>query len=122
MSAHVDLVLLVVGVYTLLALPQLFAPRLALARLTFGVKTDDDFTLLLARHWGLLAALVGGLLLYAAFHPAVQPPALLLGAVEKLGLSALVFFGRWKRTPAATRLATVDALMGLTLGACLLGL
>jgi len=120
-SAHVGTVLLLVGVYTLLALPQLLAPRLALARLTFGVQTDDAFTLLLARHWALLAALLGGLLVYAAFHPAVQGPALLLGAVEKLGLSALVFLGRWKRTPAASRLAAVDALMGLALGGCLLG-
>jgi hypothetical protein len=121
-SAHIGIVLLVVGAYTVLALPQLFAPRLFLARLTFGVQTDDAFTLLLARHWALLAALVGGLLLYAAFHREVQGPALFLGAVEKLGLSALVFFGPWKRTPGATRLAAVDALMGLALGACLLGL
>jgi len=121
-SAHAGTVLLVVGLYTLLALPQVLVPRLFLARVTFGVQTDDAFTLLLARHWAVLAALVGGLLLYAAFHPEVQRPALLLGAVEKLALAALVFLGRWKRTPGATRLAAADALMGAALAGCLLGL
>lgn len=119
MSAFVGPVLLAVGLYTLLALPQLFAPRLFLARFTLGVQTDDALTLLLARHWALLAALVGGLLVYAAFHREVQGPALFIGAVEKLGLAALVFLGRWKRTKAATRLAAGDAVMGTALAACL---
>ena len=90
--------------------------------MTFGAQTADPFTLLLARHWALLAALLGGLLLYAVGHPEVRMPAMLMAAVEKLALAGLVFFGGWKRTPAATRLAVVDAVMGVVLLLALAGL
>jgi hypothetical protein len=121
-SAYLSVILSVVGVYTLLALPQFFLPRLFLLRVTFGAQTAEPFTLLLARHWALLAALLGGLLLYAVGHPEVRLPAMLMAAVEKLALAGLVFFGGWKRTPAATRLAVVDAVMGVVLLLALAGL
>ena len=70
----------------------------------------------------LLAALVGGLLVYAAFHPEVRAPAMCVGCVEKLGLSGLVFFSGWKRTAMATRLALLDAVMGVVLLFCLVGI
>ena len=107
--------LLVIGLFTLGALPQFFVPRLTLFRVTFGVETNDPFTLLLARHWALLASLVGALLVYAAYHPPVRAAAMCVAGVEKLGLAGLVLFGGWKRTPTATRLAAADAVMGLVL-------
>jgi hypothetical protein len=119
-SPYLPTILLVIGLYTLGALPQLFAPRLFLSKVTLGVQTSDAVTLLLARHWALLAALVGGLLVYASFHPEVRGPALAIGSLEKLVFAALIFFGGWKRTPTATRLAVVDAVMGLVLVLCLL--
>ena len=122
MSSHSFAILLVIGLYTAAALPQFFAPRLFLEKVTFGAVTADPLTLLLARHWGLLAALVGALLVYAAFHPEVRFVAMLIAAVEKLGLAALLFFGGWKRTAAATRLAVADTLMGVVMVLCLLGL
>jgi hypothetical protein len=122
MSSHLHAILLVIGLYTVTALPQFFVPRLFLARVTLGAETSDPLTLLLARHWALLAALVGGLLVYAAYHPEVQGPAMAIAAVEKLALAALLFFGSWKRPAAATRLAVVDAGMGAVLVLCLAGL
>jgi len=122
MNGYLSAILLVVGVYTLLALPQFFLPKLVLERVTFGTQTDDPFTLLLARHWALLAALLGCLLLYAVGHPEVRAPAMLMAAVEKLALAGLLFFGGWKRTAAATRLAVVDAAMGVVLLLALAGL
>jgi hypothetical protein len=122
MGSHVQAILLVVGLYTMAALPQFLVPRLFLAKVTLGAETSDPLTLLLARHWALLAALVGGLLVYAVYHPEVQGPAMAIAAVEKLALAALIFFGNWKRTATATRLAAVDAAMGLVLVLCLAGL
>jgi hypothetical protein len=121
MGSHIGVILLAIGLYTALALPQFFAPRFVLSRVTFGVDTADPLTLLLARHWALLATCVGGLLVYAAYHPEVRAPAIFIAAVEKLALSALLFFGGWKRTAAATRLAAADAVLGVALVLCLLG-
>ncbi len=122
MNAHLGVILSVVGVYTLLALPQFFLPKLFLEKVTFGVQTADPFTLLLARHWALLAALLGLLLLYAVGHPEVRTPAMLMAAVEKLAMAGLVLFGGWKRSATATRLAVVDAGMGAVLLLALAGL
>jgi hypothetical protein len=122
MNGHLPAILYVVGVYTVLALPQFFLPSFFLEKLTFGARTTDPLTLLLARHWALLAALVGGLLIYAVGHPEVRAPAMLIAAIEKLALAGLLFFGGWKRTAAATRLAAVDGLMGVVLVLALAGL
>jgi hypothetical protein len=122
MHAHLSSILLVIGLYTALALPQVFAPRLFLEKVTFGVQSSDPLTLLLARHWALLAALLGGLLIYAAYHPEVRAPAMLIVAVEKFALAGFVFFEGWSRTATATRTAVVDAAMGTILVLCLAGL
>ena len=122
MSAYLFPVLLVIGLYTLGALPQVFAPRMYLAKVTLGVETTDPLALLLARHWALLAALVGGLLLYAAYHPEVRVAAMTMAAVEKLGFAGLILFGGWKRTPTATRTALIDLAMAFVLLLALAGL
>jgi hypothetical protein len=121
MRGYLPLLLQGMGLYTGLALVQFLAPKRFLRAFTFGVDTDDAFTLLLARHWALLAALVGALLFYSASHPAVRAPAMAVAAVEKLAIAGLVFFGGWARTKAATRLAVVDAAMGAVLVVCLAG-
>jgi hypothetical protein len=111
-NSHIEAVLIVTGLYTAGALVQFVAPRRFL-KVTFGADSDDALTLLLAQHWALLAALVGGLLVYAAYHPVLRVPALVIATVEKLGLAGLVFFGRWPRTPAGTRLAVADIVMAV---------
>jgi hypothetical protein len=119
-SSHIEAILIVTGLYTAGALAQFVAPRPFL-KVLFGADSDDALTLLLAQHWGLLAGLVGGLLVYAAYHPALRVPALAIATVEKLGLAGLIFFGRWPRTPAATRLAVTDGVMVVVFILCLLG-
>jgi hypothetical protein len=121
MSSHVGTILLVIGLYTAAALPQFFAPRLFLAKVTLGAETSDALTLLLARHWALLAALVGGLLMYSAYRPDARVPAMVMAIVEKLAMAGLIFFGGWTRTPTATRLAVVDVVMAAVMVLCLAG-
>ena len=111
-TGHLQIVLIVVGLYTAAAAIQFVAPRLALRKLTFGAESSDPLTLLLAQHWGLLAGLLGGLLVYAAYHPEIQAPVMLFAAVEKLALAGLIFFGRWPRTPLGTRTAIIDLVIG----------
>jgi hypothetical protein len=113
-ASHSVAILVGTGVYTAGALLQLLAPRTSLA-LIFGVQTGEPFTLLISRHWGLLAALVGSLLVYSAFHPEVRTPVMVVAIVEKLVLAGLTFFGSWKRTPAATRTAVVDVAIAVLL-------
>jgi hypothetical protein len=120
-ASHVEMILIVTGLYTVLAVTQFIVPRLVLSRVTFGTDTADPFTLLMARHWAVLAALVGGLLVYAAYHPEVRGPAMVVAAVEKLVLAGLIFFGGWPRTPTATRTAVIDAVIALVLVLCLAG-
>jgi hypothetical protein len=110
---HIQLILIVTGVYTAAAILQFFAPRLGLTKLTFGADSSDPLTLLLAQHWGLLAGLLGGLLVYAAYHPAAREPVVLVAALEKLGLAGLILFGRWPRTPLGTRMAYIDVVIAV---------
>jgi len=56
----------------------------------FGIDTSDAAMLLLGRHWSLLIGLVGGLLIYAAYHPEIRGPVMVVAAIEKLILAALV--------------------------------
>ncbi|HMK73296.1 MAG TPA: hypothetical protein VK454_08145 [Myxococcaceae bacterium] len=114
LAAYAVPILVVIGIYTAGAIGQFFVPRTFLG-LLFGVKTDDPFTLFIARHWALLASLVGALLVYAAFHPEVRTPAVAVAFVEKISLAPLVFLGGWRRTAAATRMAVIDAVMAVVL-------
>src|SRR5262245_26173888 len=84
-GAHIEIILVVTGALTTVALLQFIAP-LPMLRLIYGEAPKDEVTLFLARHWGLLIFLVGALLIYAAFHPALRAPAMLLAAIEKVAL------------------------------------
>lgn len=104
------MLLLLTGGITALAGLGLIFPRQLLAVL-LGDRTNEATTLLMARHWSLLVGLVGGLLIYAAFHPEVRVPVMIVAAAEKLVLGGLVI-----ASPLRTRLVTVavvsaDAVM-----------
>ena len=86
-AAHLQPLLLVTGVVTALAAVVFAAPRAGL-KLLFGVEQPDPVTLFVARHWGLLVGLVGGLLVAAAYLPAIRVPVMAVAAAEKLALVA----------------------------------
>jgi hypothetical protein len=105
-------ILLVTGGLTAVIGIGLVLPRQILDFL-LGKNTDDRIVLLMGRHWSFLGALVGGLLIYAAYHPEVRVPAMVVGAAEKLALGVLVI-----ASPLRSRLITMavvcaDALMAL---------
>lgn len=74
-GANIGPILVVTGVLTVLVGVGLVLPRQLLFVL-LGAKTNDPTTILIGRHWSLLGALVGALLIYAAFHPDTRVPIL----------------------------------------------
>jgi hypothetical protein len=47
-----------------------------------GIETTEPGIPLLVRHWGLLLFLVGALLVYSAFAPAIRVPVMIIAIVE----------------------------------------
>jgi len=111
-GAHIDIILIVTGALTALALLQFIAP-VPMLRMIYGDAPTDEVSLSLARHWGLLIFLIGVLLIYAAFHPAVRNPATLLAALEKIALGGGVFGTSLRKHPVAAVIAAGDSLIAL---------
>jgi len=109
---HIELILIVTGALTAVALVQFFAPG-PMLRMIFGEAPRDLPGLALARHWGLLIFLVGALLIYAAFHPPVRGPAVLLAAIEKIALGVGVLVTPLRRRPLAEAIAVGDSFIAL---------
>ena len=108
-GAHIELILIVTGAITAIALVQFIAPAPVL-RMIYGEAPTDEVGLAVARHWGLLTSLVGALLIYAAFHPSVRGPVMVVAVIEKAALG----FGTSLRThPAAAAAAAGDSLIAL---------
>ncbi len=111
----VTLALLMVAVIHLLPLSGV----LGQARLEalYGVAIDDPNLLVLMRHRAVLFGLLGGYLLVAAFVPAMQGPALAMGAISV----ASFLFLAWTTpgtNPGIARIVTADlvAAAGLVVG------
>lgn len=115
---HFDKILYITGAVTLTPLLQFFLPVFNLG--LSGLVVGDDTGMLFARHWGLMAACFGALLLFAAVRPAFRKPIVLAALVEKLGLVALIVMA-WN-TPALAGLhlaALFDGTCVLLYGAYL---
>src|SRR6185295_13803084 len=103
---HFAAILWVTGAITATPALQFLAPRQVLAMM-YGIELTDEAGLLWARHWGLLAASFGGLLMFAAGHPEVRPAVVAAALVEKAGL--VVAFALVHRRPFARGLRLVAA-------------
>ncbi|MDQ8730689.1 hypothetical protein [Bradyrhizobium sp. LHD-71] len=111
-NAHIEIILIVTGAATAIALIQFIAPASVL-RVVCGVVPAEMVSIALARHWGLLIFLIGLLLIYAAFHPAVRDPAMVVAAVEKFALGAGVLGTSLRNRPVTTAIATGDSVIAL---------
>jgi len=92
------------GAISLFLLPQ---PGL---KLLLGIETTEPGILLLARHWGLLLFLVGALLVYSIFAPAIRVPVMIVAIVEKVVISAQLLFGLHSKIWLVTLVALFYAL------------
>ncbi|MGA8798137.1 MAG: hypothetical protein WB526_13860 [Candidatus Cybelea sp.] len=105
-------ILVVTGAITAGMFAAVFAPA-AVLRLLFGVTAPDQLTILIARHWALLVTLVGGLLVYAAYHPEVRFAVMIAAVVEKLAIGVLIFASPWRRRLWAATVAGGDTAIAL---------
>lgn len=88
-TANIKWIMLVSGVLTCTMVYAAIAPQDAL-RSTFGETLEGPLAEIVVRNWGALIALVGAMLLYGAFKPAVRPLALAVAGASKLVFIALV--------------------------------
>lgn len=112
METFIELTLIATGVLTALTAIGLLFPHVLLGTL-FGLETDDGTTLLLGRHWSLLLAVIGGLLMYAAYHPEVRTPVMLAAATEKIGLALLVVMSPLRKRAITMVAVGADLVMAL---------
>ena len=88
---HFTKILYVCGVITMLPILLFFIPW-PMFTLT-GMSMAANTGVLFAKHWGLLAASIGGLLFYSAMHPPLRRPIVIAAAIEKLGLCVIIAVG-----------------------------
>jgi hypothetical protein len=112
MEAYIDTILIVTGVLTLLAGAGLVMPHPVL-RALFGLESSDAATMLIFRHWSLLIALIGGLLVYSGFHDETRIPIMVAAAAEKLVLAALVVASPLRKRLQIVLVVGADVVMAL---------
>jgi hypothetical protein len=111
-GTHIEIILIVTGATTAMALAQFIAPA-SVSRIIYGAAPTEVVGIALVRHWGLLVFLVGVLLIYAAFHPALREPVTIVAAVEKIAFGLGIFGTSLRRHPIAAGIAVGDILIPL---------
>jgi hypothetical protein len=87
--AHIKAIMLVSGLLTCTMLFAAVAPQAAL-RATFGETLEGPVADMVVRNWGALIALVGAMLIYGAFVPAVRSLVLAVAGASKLVFMGLI--------------------------------
>ncbi|HEY1654480.1 MAG TPA: hypothetical protein VGF86_05150 [Candidatus Tumulicola sp.] len=111
MNAEVG-ILLVTGILTLAGGIGALAPRRS-AALLFGIDAPDAATTLVVRHWSLLIALVGVLLIWAAYDPAIRVPVMVVAAIEKFAIAAFVFLTPLRQRKQTVAVVAADTVMAI---------
>ena len=122
LAPSIGWILVVSGVVTAGAgLSALLFPHLFL-RLGFGDETPTSSLVFFVRHWGVLIFVVGALIVYSAYAPAIRGPVLVAAAIEKFAIGFLAFFGPMKPTSVVTAMAIGDGAFAILYVAYLFGL
>ena len=122
LASSIGWILIASGIITVGGgIAALLSPALFL-RLGFGVENPTSSALFFVRHWGVLIAVVGALIVYSADAQAIRTPVLVAAAAEKFAMGLFVFFGPVKRTGAMTAIATVDGVFAILYVAYLAGI
>jgi hypothetical protein len=119
-AANTKWIMLLAGALTCTMLYAALSPRAALLS-TFGEALDGPVANVVVRNWGALIALVGGMLVYGAFHKPSRPVALAVAVLSKLTFIGLVLsHGRRFLDDQAGISIAVDGVMVILLTLCLL--
>jgi hypothetical protein len=122
LASQIQWILIASGIITLSGGIAAFLSPVLFLRLGFGVKEPTDSALFFVRHWGVLVAVVGALIIDSADAQAIRTPILIAAAAEKFAIGLFVFFGRVKRTRAMTAIATADGIFAILYAAYLAGI
>lgn len=88
-DSSIKWIMLVSGALTCTMISVAFTPGESL-RAIFGAWPEGPEAELVARNWGILIGLMGALLIYGAFQPAVRALALVVAGASKAVFVALV--------------------------------
>lgn len=89
LERNIKWVMLVSGVLTCTMAYAAIAPQAALLS-TFGETLQGPLAEVVVRNWGALITLVGVMLIWGAFDPALRTMALTVAGISKLVFAALV--------------------------------
>ena len=112
-SANIRLILIVTGALTTAATIGFFLLPRNLIRRVFRREEISPRLLLVTRSSGMFGALVGALLIYAAFDPRLRVPAVIVAIVEKVIFAGAVFLGPLKKFSMVKWAAAGDSFMAL---------
>ena len=85
-------IMLLAGLFTLGMLYAALAPFAAL-RTLFGASLEGPVANMVVRNWGALIALIGTMIVYGAYRPAVRRFVLVTTGISKVAFIALVIGG-----------------------------
>lgn len=104
-------IMIVSGVLTCTMVYAALAPEAAL-RSNFGETLTGPVAEIVVRNWGALITLVGVMLLYGAYRPAVRPLVLCVAAASKaVFIGLLLAYGRQYLGSGVGVAAVVDSVM-----------
>lgn len=86
---NIHRLMIVSGALTMTMIYAAIAPDAAM-RSTFGEGVTNPAAAIVVRNWGVLIALMGALLVYAARRPDMRPLALIVAGASKLAFAGLV--------------------------------
>jgi len=86
---NIKWIMLAAGALTCTMALAIVSPQAALQQ-TFGATLEGPLADVIVRSWGVLITLVGAMLIYAAYRPAHRQLVLLVAAVSKAALLALI--------------------------------
>src|SRR5262245_41270226 len=86
---NIKWIMLISGALTSTMVYAAFAPD-AMLKANFGETLDAPLARMIVRNWGALIAMVGGMLIYGAFRPAVRGLALSVAGASKVIFIALI--------------------------------
>jgi hypothetical protein len=82
-------IMLISGGLTCTMFYAAIAPQPALQS-TFGESLDGPVANIVVRNWGVLITLMGGMLIYGAFHPSVRFLVLIVAGLSKIAFITLL--------------------------------
>jgi hypothetical protein len=119
LNSSIKWIMLVSGVLTCTMVYAAIAPQ-AMLQSTFGETLDGPLADIIVRNWGALIFLIGAMLIYGAFTPAVRSLVLVVASASKFVFIALVLSNgaRYASGQAAVSVV-VDSVMVLLFAAYL---